>query len=153
MAAQRSRNVAQHLVHSARASWSNGKLIGYLVTGRCGAELESPLMYLAPSDDVQFCDRCLLAGYHRECVYRAIGTAGESLYIGYTSQLPDRLAQHRRTSAWWPLAAGWDFRYYDNKSAAVSAERQLIREYDPRFNLQFTARAPRPGSKPRAVAP
>ncbi|GGQ49613.1 hypothetical protein GCM10010250_21430 [Streptomyces althioticus] len=74
----------------------------------------------------------------RHAVYRFYAHAGQPLYIGYSGALGLRLADHRRTSQWWPLAEFFAVSFYPTMTAATVAESAAIRAERPAFNRQRT---------------
>lgn len=69
--------------------------------------------------------------------------AGGVIYVGQTSDPRERLATHRRDSAWWPEMASIEVHTHDTIQAMLADERRLIRQHRPRFNVTFnTGREP-----------
>lgn len=74
-------------------------------------------------------------------VYSHVNRAGRTLYVGFTSQPRARHMMHRSRAKWWPkvaevgLIGPWRVR-----SAALDAERTLIRARRPEFNVTHTPR-------------
>lgn len=85
-------------------------------------------------------------------VYAHVAADGSYLYIGLTSNLHKRTAEHRTGSAWWPnvtyVRELADLPYDD----ARRLEAHLIAEHDPPHNYIHTA-AWRAARSPRALDP
>ncbi|MEV6738623.1 GIY-YIG nuclease family protein [Streptomyces sp. NPDC051104] len=74
-------------------------------------------------------------------VYRFYAHGRQPLYIGVSSCLSVRLADHRRTSPWWSLAEYIAVSCYRSHKAAEAAEVAAIMAERPIFNRQgMTAR-------------
>lgn len=67
----------------------------------------------------------------RHFVYRVFGHDGELLYIGATSKYEARMKEYERR----PEAAYWERDEYPTRAEAFAAERQAIREENPRWNF------------------
>lgn len=81
----------------------------------------------------------------RHYVYRCFDSAGDLLYIGATSNLPERMREHRRpaprglTHPIFTLAkrmAFWLANEYPTRAEAFAAERAAIRAEDPELNTK-----------------
>jgi len=70
-------------------------------------------------------------------VYRFYDADLEPLYIGLTYGGAHRWHQHRKTSAWWPLAEYVAVSFYASYEDIHVAEKAAIRKERPRFNKQF----------------
>ncbi|MBT2453314.1 hypothetical protein [Streptomyces sp. ISL-86] len=69
-------------------------------------------------------------------LYRYYDADRQPLYIGISSCFAVRLAQHRKTSPWWPLAEYVAISVYATPEAAAEAEKAALRNEKPRFNKQ-----------------
>ena len=67
-------------------------------------------------------------------LYRFYDSLNSLLYVGITSSLPTRLAQHDKVQNWWPLVARIDVEHHPERSIALIAETAAIRDESPRFN-------------------
>lgn len=70
-------------------------------------------------------------------VYKAFDREGRLLYVGVTADLEARLAAHRSRSLW----AAYMSRHtlvgpFENRADALEAERRIIREERPLYNVQ-----------------
>jgi predicted GIY-YIG superfamily endonuclease len=68
-------------------------------------------------------------------LYRFFDKYGDLLYIGITMDLPARMGNHRREKPWWTDAAVIEIEHYDNRAAALEAERIAIKVETPRYNV------------------
>lgn len=78
-------------------------------------------------------------------VYRAYATDGCLLYVGMTSNVPQRIGGHWRSrSGWtpWAVRIAWD--EYDSRLIAERVERHLIQSLAPQYNVQDNRDAPDP---------
>lgn len=64
------------------------------------------------------------------------------LYVGVTGRLYERLINHRRHQAWWPLAGRLSVIRFDNRSDAYEAEHDLIATTRPLFNIAGNPHSP-----------
>lgn len=69
-------------------------------------------------------------------LYRAYGADDVLLYLGVTDALKKRVAQHRRSSDWFPDAVRWTEEAYPERDAALTAERTAIATENPLYNDQ-----------------
>jgi excinuclease UvrABC nuclease subunit len=69
-------------------------------------------------------------------VYIFYGEGGEPLYVGSSRRMPARLREHT-DSAFWPLVDRVEIRVFDDFSAALEVERDLISKYAPPFNVEL----------------
>lgn len=69
-------------------------------------------------------------------VYRFYAADRRPLYFGITTGSPLRLVDHRRTSAWWPLAEFIGISVYPTYQDALKAETAVIKAETPAFNRQ-----------------
>lgn len=67
-------------------------------------------------------------------VYRCFDADDRLVYVGSTTSLPKRLAQHRATSWWSPTVARVVAKVYPNGVVAREVERAAIRDEVPRWN-------------------
>lgn len=67
-------------------------------------------------------------------VYVARQADGQVIYIGVTHALKERLAKHRRSSAWWGKASTVTVELWPGRIEAMGRERRLIRYFDPLHN-------------------
>lgn len=70
-------------------------------------------------------------------VYRFYDVDLMPLYIGLTYGGTARWEQHRKGSAWWPLAKYVAVSFYPSYEDIHVAEKAAIRKEKPRFNKQF----------------
>lgn len=69
-------------------------------------------------------------------LYRLYDADLQPVYIGISSCHATRLDNHRKRSAWWPLAEYIAISVYPTYEAALKAERAALRHERPRFNKQ-----------------
>lgn len=77
----------------------------------------------------------------RDCphyVYEMYDEAGICLYVGCTSNISQRLAQHRTTKTWWDEIATLNVARHRNYISGSVAERSLIQALQPINNEVFT---------------
>lgn len=72
----------------------------------------------------------------RHVIYRMFDTDGALLYVGISSQIPERIAQHRRTSPWFADVARIVVKLLPNRRAALDAELTAIRTEAPTCNVR-----------------
>ncbi len=65
------------------------------------------------------------------------------LYVGVTSSIYERLSQHRKRQAWWPLVGDIDVETFGNKEDAYEAEDRRIYELKPLLNIANNLHTPR----------
>ncbi len=71
-------------------------------------------------------------------VYRAIGeTPTPPLYIGSTSNLPNRIASHKAQSEWFSQVVKWVFEPYSSLDDARVAEVALVEAEQPVYNKRL----------------
>lgn len=76
-------------------------------------------------------------------LYRAYGHGGDLLWVGATYSFTERIGQHSKRAAWWPLVERVTYRLYPNRARVLDAERQAILDEAPRFNCyRFQPRNP-----------
>lgn len=126
------RHMLVHDVVAARAVWRNGRLTAQ-AEWRCGDGGYDVVLLADPADGGSRCVRCtdVAAG---PAVYRCYDAEGRLLYIGSTSRLEMRLAQHRATTAWWPTVARVEPERFASIIQARTAEARAIREERPLHN-------------------
>lgn len=73
-------------------------------------------------------------------VYEFYDQDGEPVYVGFTSDLIQRLQTHR-ASAMWREVTEIHTQTYPDRRAAQDEEARLIRQLQPRWNFQHTDRA------------
>ncbi len=74
-------------------------------------------------------------GRERHFVYRAFDADGRALYVGCTSNLKARMAQHRSRAEWPRLVADLVVTEYPGRRWAFAAERAEIQRLDPVYNV------------------
>ena len=72
-------------------------------------------------------------------VYRIFNHDDELVYVGVTSCIFRRMAAHLARPGLGDAAFRCEWEQFDSRSAALAAERALIREYRPRYNIQGAA--------------
>lgn len=72
-------------------------------------------------------------------LYRHFDEGGELLYVGISSSVIQRLAQHSRHTKWARRIARVDVEYYESREAAEAAERSAIRAERPLWNIAYNA--------------
>jgi hypothetical protein len=75
-------------------------------------------------------------------LFEADGRLGVPIYVGVTSQLHMRLAQHRRNRAWWPLVGPILAESFPDRDEAYEGEFQRIRALTPLFNIAWNTHTP-----------
>lgn len=69
-------------------------------------------------------------------MYRAYSAAGDLLYIGITTNFPNRQRVHRLHAEWGQQATRWTLSEpYPSSREAMRAERDAIRAERPRHNV------------------
>lgn len=58
------------------------------------------------------------------------------IYVGITKRRMHRMSQHSMKE-WWTEVRGARFLHYESLRAAQAAEKRLIRELRPRYNVHF----------------
>lgn len=71
-------------------------------------------------------------------LYRFYNAAGELLYIGLTTRLPQRFRDHRQSKEWWSQVARIELQHYETHGELVAAEVNAIRQEHPRHNVANT---------------
>jgi DNA-binding GntR family transcriptional regulator/predicted GIY-YIG superfamily endonuclease len=72
----------------------------------------------------------------RTALYRFYDATKRLLYVGISSDLKKRWAQHEESKAWWPQVASETVEWLESRAAALVAERNAIRAENPLFNHQ-----------------
>lgn len=80
--------------------------------------------------------------------YRLYGTDSSLLYVGFTSNVPERFKDHRASKSWWREVARARLQVHQSRATAKEAEIEAIRTERPRYNVCHRA----PGT-PRPVMP
>lgn len=80
-------------------------------------------------------------------VYRLFAADGYLLYVGCTSNLRDRLANHKTHKDWWPQVARVESETYPDRARGLWAEREAIVTEAPRYN-QNARMVPDPDAPP-----
>lgn len=68
-------------------------------------------------------------------VYTLSDAAGRPLYVGCTSNLPQRLACHRRERHWWAEVVHIRLEHYADRDHGFEVEKQRIYELRPAHNF------------------
>lgn len=68
-------------------------------------------------------------------LYRHFDAAGNLLYVGISIQPFTRTEQHSRNKQWWPSIATISIEWFDDREAALTAERDAIANEYPRHNV------------------
>lgn len=68
-------------------------------------------------------------------LYRMYGPDRRLLYIGLTTNLEDRLADHRSMKRWWREVATIELEHFSTRPEAVEAERRAIIDEVPEYNV------------------
>lgn len=74
----------------------------------------------------------------RPVLYRLYDDTGRLIYIGSTSQMPDRMSGHRHLVWWLPLVAKMRVELHPTIAAARQAEREAIIAEKPAYNIKHT---------------
>jgi len=67
-------------------------------------------------------------------VYICSGKDGEAVYVGFSSNLLQRIAAHATSSFWWQCVVSVSFRLFDDTDSARKEEAAIIKQIRPRFN-------------------
>lgn len=73
-------------------------------------------------------------------VYELIDAAGAHLYVGCTSNLPNRLGNHASSRDWADEIVRVEASRYPDMRSALDVEKELIQLYQPRHNVVHTDR-------------
>lgn len=84
-------------------------------------------------------------------LYRMYGPERRLLYIGLTTNLEDRLADHRSMKRWWEDVVTIEIEHFPTRAGAVEAERRAIIDEVPEHNVTNGYAAPS-GWRPKAPA-
>lgn len=76
-------------------------------------------------------------------LYRLYDSHGDLLYVGIADNWPVRMKQHQADKAWWGEVASTKFDHFTDRASAEAAEREAIRQGEPRFNIIHNAWATR----------
>ncbi len=76
----------------------------------------------------------------RTYVYLASDEVGRLLYVGITSDVYKRFADHASKSAWYPRMAHVRTELYRTRLDAADRERQLIDRHCPPYNVALQTR-------------
>jgi predicted GIY-YIG superfamily endonuclease len=69
-------------------------------------------------------------------VYYLQNVEGDSIYVGATCALENRLSQHRATKPWWGEVDYIVAELYPNREQALTWEACSIRDWRPRYNRE-----------------
>lgn len=69
-------------------------------------------------------------------LYRFFDADDVLLYVGLTTNPPERLKKHRGEKPWWPEIAQMHVEYHPTVAALKEAERNVIATEKPRYNVQ-----------------
>lgn len=73
-------------------------------------------------------------------VYRLYDAEGCLLYVGVSCRPEQRFAQHATEKVWWCDVATIEMAHHANRSDALVAEREAIKEMCPRYNVVHNER-------------
>jgi excinuclease UvrABC nuclease subunit len=68
-------------------------------------------------------------------LYRMYDPERRLLYVGLTTNLEDRLADHRSMKRWWRDVATIELEHFPTREGAVEAERRAIIDDVPEYNV------------------
>lgn len=68
-------------------------------------------------------------------VYRLHSGSGELLYIGSTSNPPQRWSRHKGSKPWWSEVAFYTLEWHTDRATAFAEEYRAIRAEEPRYNV------------------
>jgi hypothetical protein len=71
---------------------------------------------------------------HEHCVYQLISREGSVIYVGSSSAIFARLAQHAKTKDWWTQVAAISVEAFLDKDRMLDREQELIKMLDPIYN-------------------
>ena len=71
-------------------------------------------------------------------VYRIYNAADELIYIGMSYEPAVRVRVQRREKAWGHEIARYEVDWHQDRAASQRAEEQLIKEFQPRYNVTHT---------------
>lgn len=75
-------------------------------------------------------------------LYRMYDAARQLLYVGLTTNIEDRIADHRGAKYWWARVATIELERFASRPAVEKAERAAIKTERPLFNVRHGYRAP-----------
>lgn len=78
----------------------------------------------------------------RTALYRLYSEDGVLLYVGITSNLERRFAQHAADKDWWPKVARREVEWYGSRRSAECAEEAAIKARIPRHNRLHSPEPP-----------
>ena len=107
----------------------------------CGATTVDAIA-LPNGDEDQRCLTCDLAVTlpAGPSVYRAFNIHGVLLYVGSTTNPPQRIRGHMTTTRWWPEVVRIDMEPYATEQQARRAEAEAIRDQPGIYNREFVRR-------------
>jgi hypothetical protein len=68
-------------------------------------------------------------------VYLLLNAQGETIYVGFTGNLEQRLANHRANKSWWSEVDRVSSEPYETRHDAWMAEKRAITAHSPRYNV------------------
>lgn len=68
-------------------------------------------------------------------LYRLHNKAGDLLYVGISGDPLRRWPEHAADKEWWPEVSRFSIDWFDNRPAALAAERDAIRAEKPLHNV------------------
>ncbi len=68
-------------------------------------------------------------------MYRLFDAQGDLLYIGMSRNIKERVRGHELKQPWGYQITGATYEAYETRHAASIAERDAIRDEEPRFNV------------------
>lgn len=68
-------------------------------------------------------------------LYRFYDVVGQLLYVGITSNIPQRFHAHRHEKDWWTEVDRIDLRHYETRYELRQAEIKAIKEEHPLYNV------------------
>lgn len=88
-------------------------------------------------------------GQQKTALYRHFNSDGELLYIGVALSPTYRLRQHLDVSHWAHQISQIEVCWFDNRPAALEAEREAIKKEKPLYNIRHKYKPPPPKNKRR----
>jgi predicted GIY-YIG superfamily endonuclease len=79
-------------------------------------------------------------GVRHQVLYRMYDSARRLLYVGITTNVEDRLADHRGMKSWWADVASIELQHFTSREAVEAAELDAIRTEEPVFNVRHGTR-------------
>jgi predicted GIY-YIG superfamily endonuclease len=89
---------------------------------------------------------------NRATVYRLYDVRGNLLYIGSTTDVAHRFAQHAKVQPWWSRVVWVSEESFNTRDEAYEAEGRAIALEDPKFNVRFLSVGGREARWERIVA-